>query len=187
MPVRQDAIRFAKQIVGLNPIFLDTETTGLKQSDEIIEIAIINSEGQTLLDQLVRPSQLIPMESTVINGITNEMVKGAPFWPEIWQLTRSKLAGKLVIAYNAKFDERMMRQSNDRYRIPWQATWQFRDLLELYSMFRGDWNSFTGITRSHSLEEARRSCGIALPNAHRALADTLLARELLLYISQAAG
>jgi DNA polymerase-3 subunit epsilon len=187
MSVYLDAIRIAKQIIGLHPVYLDTETTGLKQSDEIIEIAIVDSDGQPLLDTLIRPSQPIPTDSTVINGITNEMVKGAPFWPEIWQLARSQLAGKLIIAYNARFDERMLRQSNDRYHISWQATWQFRDLLELYSMFRGDWNSFTGITRSHSLDEARRSCGIALPNAHRALADTLLARELLLYLSKAGG
>ncbi len=185
MPVRQDAIRLANQILALQPVFLDTETTGLRQTDEIIEIAIVDSVGQTLLDTLVRPSQPIPRVSTAINGITNEMVRGAKFWLQLWPQVSSILDGKVVIAYNAKFDESMMKQSNLRYRIPWQITWQFRDLLELYSMFRESWSSFAGITKSYSLEEARRSSGIALPNAHRALADTLLARELLLYIANA--
>ncbi len=186
MPARQDAILYAQQIIGLRPVFLDTETTGLKQSDEIIEIAILDAGGQTLLDTLVRPSQPIPPDSTAVNGITNDMVRSERFWNQVWPKVAGILDRKLVIAYNAKFDESMMRQSNLRYRIPWKITWQFRDLLELYSMFRGDWNSFTGITRHYSLEEARRASGIALPNAHRALADTLLARELLNYIANAA-
>ncbi len=186
MPVRQDAIHLANQLVALEPFFLDTETTGLRQSDEIIEIAILDMNGAPRLDTLVRPSQPVPREATTINGITNEMVRGAPFWLQVWPQVGSILKGKIVIAYNARFDEEMMRHSNLPYRIPWQITWQFQDLLELYSKFRGDWNSFTGITRHYSLDEARRACGIALPNAHRALADTLLARELLLYIANAA-
>ncbi len=183
---RKEAIFAAQQIWQFNPLFLDTETTGLNKTDEIIEIAIVDGDGQPVLDTLVRPSQPIPLDSTAINGITADMVKGAPFWREVWPSVRSKLAGKIVVAYNAKFDERMMRQSNERYRLPWQASWQFRDLLELYSKFRGDWNSFTGITKFYSLDEAGKSCQIPLPNAHRALADTLLARELLLHISSAA-
>ncbi len=186
MPVRQDAIQFARQIAGLRPVFLDSETTGLRQSDEIIEIAVVDFAGQTLLDTLVRPSQPVPRDATEINGITNEMVRSAPFWLQVWPQVCNILKGKIVIAYNAKFDEEMMRHSNLPFRIPWQITWQFRDLLELYSMFRGDWNSLTGITKHYSLDDARRACGIALPNAHRALADTLLARELLLYIANAA-
>lgn len=38
-------------------IFIDTETTGLNKdgTDEVLEIAIVDSDGMTLLDTLVRP------------------------------------------------------------------------------------------------------------------------------------
>lgn len=182
MTMRQDAISSAKQIFALEPVFLDTETTGLKQSDEVIEIAIVDINRQTLLDTLVRPNQPIPIDATRINAITNEMVRGAPFWFQIWPQITTILRGKIVIAYNANFDEDMMKHSNLSFRIPWQKSWTFFDLLTLYSKFRGAWSSFQGKTKYYSLDEARRSCGIPLPNAHRAKADTLLAYELFLFI-----
>jgi len=40
---RQDAIQRAREILELNPIFLDTETTGLGETAQIIEICIIDT------------------------------------------------------------------------------------------------------------------------------------------------
>ncbi|WP_162871171.1 3'-5' exonuclease, partial [Klebsiella pneumoniae] len=61
-------------------VIIDTETTGLKDFDEIIEITIINMRGEILLNSLVKPSRLIPPGVTEINNITNEMVADAPSW-----------------------------------------------------------------------------------------------------------
>ena len=55
-------------------VIIDTETTGLMASDEIIEITIINMRGEILLNTLVKPSRPIPPEVTKINNITNEML-----------------------------------------------------------------------------------------------------------------
>jgi len=44
-------------------VILDTETTGLYDDDEIVSIAIINSDGQTLLNQLVKPVRPIPADA----------------------------------------------------------------------------------------------------------------------------
>ncbi|WP_275897043.1 exonuclease domain-containing protein, partial [Klebsiella pneumoniae] len=52
-------------------VIIDTETTGLKDFDEIIEITIINMRGEILLNSLVKPSRLIPPGVTEINNITN--------------------------------------------------------------------------------------------------------------------
>ena len=38
-PIRQRAIQTAQKILAAQPIYLDTETTGLENSDEIIEIS----------------------------------------------------------------------------------------------------------------------------------------------------
>jgi DNA polymerase III epsilon subunit-like protein len=46
---RNEAISTAKEIVNRNAIILDTETTGLGEKDEIIEISIIDMTGKVLL------------------------------------------------------------------------------------------------------------------------------------------
>ena len=183
---RQQAIQTARKVLDVKPVFLDTETTGLNRSDEIVEITIVDSDGQVLVDSFVRPSQPIPLEATRINNITNEMVQGAPSWPVLWtQQIRPILTGKMIVAYNSEFDLRMMQQSHDRYRLPWRESLHSHDLLKLYAQFRGVWDPTRRSWKYFSLEEAGKTSAISLPNAHRALADTLLARELLLYIAGA--
>lgn len=181
--VRQKAIQTAKQVLQAQPVFLDTETTGLNQTDEIIEISVIDTAGLTLINTFVRPSKSIPMDAMAIHGITDAMVQDARPWPEVWLRIRPLLAGKIFVAYNADFDLRMMRQSYEQYRLPWRENLRPYDLLKLYSQFRGEWDSAHRSWKYFSLDEAGKHSGIALPNAHRSLADTLLARELLVYIS----
>ena len=183
---RQQAIQTARKVLEEKPVYLDTETTGLNRSDEIVEITIVDSEGQVLVDSFVRPSQPIPLDATRINNITNEMVQGAPTWPILWvQQIRPILTGKVIVAYNTEFDLRMMQQSHDRYRLPWRESLHSYDLLKLYAQFRGVWDPARKSWKFYTLEEAGTASAISLPNAHRALADTLLARELLLYIAGA--
>ncbi len=51
---------FREMIARNNWLVLDTETTGLVAPAEVIQIAIVNPEGQVLLDSLVSPAQPIP-------------------------------------------------------------------------------------------------------------------------------
>lgn len=104
-------------------IVLDTETTGLDNDAEIVEIAIIDSWGTPLLNTLVKPKTPITPEVTAINGITNEMLKDAPCWEVIrplvktifedncFDLPQDKSEFHKAYAYNAKFDQRMLIQS----------------------------------------------------------------------------
>jgi DNA polymerase-3 subunit epsilon len=181
---RQQAIQNANQVLQAAPVFLDTETTGLERTDEIIEISVVDLAGQTLFNKFVRPSKPIPASATQIHGITNDMVQGAQTWPILWMSLRAFLVGKVIVAYNSDFDQRMMQQSHERYRLPWRENLQMFDLLKLYSQYRGEWDSQRRSWKYFSLEEAGRSANLSLPNSHRALADTLLARALLIYIAE---
>lgn len=180
---RQNAIAVARQVIAQNPLYLDTETTGLEKSDEIIEISVIDDRGQIVFDSLVRPSQPIPPAATRIHGIDNSMVQKSYQWPIVWQQLRPMLVGKTIVAYNSDFDGRLMMQSHARYRLPWKEPLNFFDLLKLYSRFRGEWDSVRRSWRYFSLENAGKACQIPLPNAHRSTADTLLTRELIHYIA----
>ena len=101
------------------------------------------------------------------------MVKDAPTWPEVWTVVQATLQGRPVGIYNAEFDLRMMAQTHRRHSMGWgYPDFQAFCIMKLYADFYG-----TG--RWQSLDSAGHQCRLSLPNAHRALADTLLARALL--------
>lgn len=182
---RKLAILTAQTEVLLRPVYLDTETTGLDSSDQVVDICIVDDDGTVLVDSLVKPKGVIPADVIRIHGITNEMVKDAPAWPEIWPEVEAALAGRRVAIYNAEFDVRMMRQSHRKYRLPWQlGETSFVCVMKLYAQFRGEWNPYYGSYRWQKLEQAGKQCRIALPNAHRAQADAQLARAVLHYMAE---
>ncbi len=177
--VRDAAIQLASRIIAAQPVYLDTETTGLEKTDEIVEISIIDHEGKLLYSSLVKPSRAIPVEAQRIHGITNEMVASSPGWPIVWNSARSHLFGRTLAAYNAPFDLRMMQQSHACYRLPWRENFNWVDVLQIFSNFRGVWNPVKGSFKYFRLEEAGRFFNIAIPNAHRSTADALLTRAVL--------
>ncbi len=178
-PNQQRVLEIARQKIQEKAVYLDTETTGLDNNAEIVEIGIVDADGETLLESYVRPSRPIPPESTFVNGISNEMVQKALAWPSIWPSVRGFLLNRPVGIYNAEFDLRLMQQSMERYRLPWRENINGFDILELYSQYRGEWDPGRRAYRRFKLEEAGRQLGIDIPNAHRAVIDARLARAVL--------
>ena len=46
--------------LAAHPLFLDTETTGLDERDEVVELAVINVRGEVLVGTLIKPVNPIP-------------------------------------------------------------------------------------------------------------------------------
>jgi len=182
-PLRQQVIQKAREILNLQPVVLDTETTGLGSYDEIIEIALVNHQGNVIYESLVRPTIEIPPDSTRINRISNEMVKSSPSWKEVWNQVQPLLSRKPVVIYNSEFDVRLMQQSHRIARIPWTNVFTPVCLMKLYAAFLGEWNSYKNDFRFVTLEKAGALSGIQLPNSHRATDDTLLAYALLKHLA----
>lgn len=178
-PIQRDVAALAERIVNARPVYLDTETTGLERRDEIVEISILDSDGSVLLQSTVKPLQPIPAAATRVHGITNADVATSPAWPVLWPKIRSLIFSRTIVAYNAAFDLRMMQQTHTQYRLTWRESFEWFDLMALFSKYRGDWDPLRRSMRLFKLEEAGRYFGISLPNAHRASADSLLTRAVL--------
>ncbi len=184
-PARRRAQGQALRILQSRPVYLDTETTGLGQEAEIVEIAVLDFEGEALFESLVRPRGPIPPDATGVHGITTAMVAGAPDWRSVWLEVEPILAGRPVAIYNAEFDLRMMRLAHRRASLAWTLPAdQFTCLMELYAEYRGDWNPIRRSYRWHSLEAAGRQCALPLANSHRAAQDAQLARMLLEHMAR---
>ncbi len=176
---KQQGMQLVRQKLAEKPVYIDTETTGITRTDEILEIVIVDWDGSVLFESFIRPQKPIPPESTAIHGITSDMVEKARPWPIAWQQIRPLVAGRLLAMYNAEFDMRMMQQSLEQYRLPWRENFDTLDIMDLFSQFIGEWDPNRKALRRYRLEQAGKYFKIPIPNAHHALEDTLLARAVL--------
>lgn len=179
MTTNLKAQRIAQGWLRSNRIIIDTETTGMGDVAEIIEIAAINSYGAVLLNTLVKPFASIPAEATAIHGITDEMVANAPTWPEVIGKLLSVAGTDKYIAYNADFDMRMMLQSTNFHFTNKASTfvpficWK-ECAMKLYAEYRG-MPGERGDYKRHKLTDAAAHEGVTVDGkAHRALADCLM-------------
>ncbi len=183
---RSEAIHQAQEYLRNKPVYLDTETTGTDPRAEILEISIVDHNGDVLVDTLVKPRGKIDSGAQRVHGINMEMLADAPGWDVVWPQVDTALQGRYVGIFNLDFDLRMMQQSHQRYWMSWeQPQKNFFCIMKLYAKFYGDWNSKFGNYRWQSLDNARRQCGLELQNTHRAVDDTLLARAVLHHIASA--
>lgn len=158
-------------------VFLDTETTGLDGTAEIIEIAVIDVAGGTLLDTLVRPDGTIPPDAARIHGIRDAMVASAPRWPEVYGHLLPLLAGRTVVVYNAEFDWRLVGQMNRRFGLTLpDSDWQCA--MRQYAHYAAQWHDRYGGYRWHKLDVAVTRFGLPA-SGHRARADALACRAVV--------
>jgi len=168
MTPKQQALQWLEN----NALILDTETTGLDERAEIIEISIIDCTGQVLLDTLVKPTSPIPAEATRIHGITNEMVAEAPTWPEVIRKFEEIVIGRDLVIYNADYDLRIIDQTSNLHNIL-ETLWLEADCAMLaYAEFYGQWDDYREQCKWQRLGNAAKQQGVVIEGtAHRALAD----------------
>lgn len=91
------------QYVGDYVVF-DLETTGIRPGfDKIIEISAVKVRSHKAADQystLVDPQMHIPEAATAVNGITDEMVKGAPRIEEAVQDFLRFIGDDILVGHN---------------------------------------------------------------------------------------
>ena len=170
---RHQAIRWAQEVLANeSAVILDTETTGLDDAAEIIEIAVINAQGEPLLDTLVKPKGKIPIEAYQIHGIGSAAVKNAPTWLDIEQQVSEMMHNAApVVIYNAAYDTRLIRQTRRLYNLPpWKISAQhYQCAMKRYAEFYGDWRGPQRGFRWQPLQGGN----------HRALGDCLATLEVI--------
>lgn len=166
---RAQAVRWAKkQIEQDNWVLLDTETTGLEDA-EVVEIAIVNQQGAPIVNTLVKQTIPIPEGAIAIHGITDEMVKAAPNFCEVYPQIVAALAGKEVLIYNANFDIRILKRCCELHKLPLLGlSKRSHCLMEWYAQWYGEWSSYWESYRYQPLY-----------GGHRALDDCLAALDYL--------
>lgn len=182
---RERAIGWAREVAAdPSVVFLDTETTGLDGHAEIVDIAVIAGDGEVLLDTLVRPIRSIPLVASGIHGIRDADVCGAPTWDTVFHEFDRVTRGRRIVVYNADFDRRIVAQCCAQYALalpesPWQCA------MRMYAEFCAEAGR-GGQFKWHRLDRAASRFGVA-PGGHRALADAIVCRSVVLGMAQLAA
>ncbi len=164
-----------------NFAILDTETTGLRDG-EICQIAVIDAEGKTLIDTLVKPLHGIPFDASRIHGIYDNDVKDAPTWRDVAPLVQAAITRRDVVVYNAVYDRKFMHKSAEACgmeKIDWKTISPFFCAMEAFAEFYGDWNNYHSSYTWKSLSTAAQYLNITVENAHSALGDCLMTLGVL--------
>jgi DNA polymerase-3 subunit epsilon len=153
---------------------VDVETTGLFPTrDRVVELAIVHldsgarvtSEFSTLID----PRRDIG--PTRIHGIRASDVTGAPTFPAAAETIGRLLAGRVLVAHNARFDAMFLATEFDRCGMqlppaPVMCTMQLA-------------SHYLGSLPARTLSACCQAAGVALSGHHSALADARAAAGLL--------
>jgi predicted DnaQ family exonuclease/DinG family helicase len=154
-------------------IAIDVETTGLEAGvDEIIEIAAVKFNADEVIETfstLVQPIHSLPLNSSRLTGITADMLTGAPRFAGVAPRFAAFLKNYPLVGHNIEFDLRMLRAQGMRLPQPAFDTFELATLL----MPR---------TPAYRLSALAATLGIPHDEAHRALSDADVTRQVFLHL-----
>lgn len=177
-------IEQARAWLEQNALILDTETTGLDDTAEVVEISLIDCQGTVLMDTLVRPRSPIPADASAIHGISDDLVANAPSWTEVRRQFLELVAGRPVVIYNADYDTRIINQTNAAYGLPALGL-DARCAMLAYAEHWGRWDDRRGNWKWQRLTAAAEQQGvIAEGQAHRSLADCRMTLGIIRAMAQ---
>lgn len=150
----------------LPAVIVDLETTGSRASwDRITEIGLIEIDADGVVREwstLVNPGVSIPATIQWLTGISNETVASAPRFEDLAPALHARLAGRLFIAHNARFDYGFLRNEFGRCGLRF-----FTRPLDTVRLSRALYPDASG----HSLDALIARHGLVTEQRHRALGD----------------
>jgi DNA polymerase-3 subunit epsilon len=170
----------AQEWLSAAPLILDTETTGLDDQAEILEIAIINAQGETVFYSRIKPVAESWPEAEKIHGISAIDLAASPTYPDIHEQIYSIINNRLVLIYNSDYDKRIINQVCARHRLTAPRPSAFGCVMKAYSSHLGveKWQRLTAAAAQTSYPASNA------PHAHSAVGDCLMTLHVLRHIAQ---
>ncbi|MFZ4397222.1 MAG: exonuclease domain-containing protein [Kiritimatiellia bacterium] len=155
---------------------LDIEATGISpRADRIVELAILRLDPdgtEQLRTWLVNPTLAIPVETTAIHGITDDVVKNCPTFAQVAGEVKAFIGTSDLAGYNiGRFDVPMLCEEFLRAGVAFEA--DSRRVLDAQRIFH--------LREPRDLSAALVFyCGQAHVDAHGAEGDVRATRNVLL-------
>ncbi len=171
-----NALDNATPLSALDAVAVDTETTSLDaRKARILQIAAVELRPRKgrearLFETLVDPGEPVPPASSAIHGITNELLAGAPEFPDAWAAFSGFVGSRVWIGHSVGFDLAVCRHEAQRSGLAWQQPRSLclRVLGRLALPHLGD----------HSLDALAGWLDIAISGRHTAAGDARAAAAI---------
>ena len=108
-----------KQLYNYTPdyVLFDLETTGIsRNTDEVIEISAVKVRNGRVVDEfshLVNPGKSIPYAASMVNNITNQMVRNAPHFDRVVDAYMKENTTELVDPLDVKKKVDMLEEKRN--------------------------------------------------------------------------
>jgi DNA polymerase III epsilon subunit-like protein len=96
-------------------LIMEMATTGDSKSDEIVQLVLLDMNGQLLLNQYFKPQTEISKTAIVKHQINKFYLKQQPQWDECWGKVKEFIKGKTLLIPNTSYGTRLFRQTCERY------------------------------------------------------------------------
>ena len=177
--------QWARELIQRNPLILDTETTGFGEQAEVIEMAIVDISGRTIMKTLIQCQDKIQPGANRVHGITDDMLKSTNIstFPQVLNWLKAHIRDeKEIVIYNSEYDLMVLRNTAKRYNLTF-PTYKTHCLMLQYSAYVGELGKY-GDYLHQKLDRACLAFGIERAS-HRALGDAQAARQVLLKLASA--
>jgi DNA polymerase-3 subunit epsilon len=156
-------------------VAVDVETNGRAGAAcELTEVGAVLVGGGELHESwssLVRPRTPLARGIQRFTGITQAMAASAPEPEEVLPRVAGLLEGRVLVAHNAQFDRRALRQAFERIGLRWPRP----PVVCTVAMAR----RFAPLVRERKLAVLAEALGIDVHEVHRALPDATTCARIL--------
>ena len=150
-------------------IIIDTETTGIGEDDEILQLSIIDENENTLYNEYFKPRYKTSWpRAEAVNHISPEMVSDKPsIYEKQNEIQKIMSEVSTVIGYNIEFDLKMLRRAGI-YLNPFADK---IDVMKHFADYYGDYDIRHKRYKYKSLQVCAETLGYKSDNLHDSLED----------------
>jgi DNA polymerase III subunit alpha, Gram-positive type len=157
-------------------VIFDVETTGLSPAngDRMIELGALKVRGTQVIDRfysLIDPQRPLSYGAFLVNGISTEMLEGAPVAAEVLPKFLRFLGGAVLVGHNVNFDLGFLNAELERSELAWRQGYSVLDTRRLARWLLPD-------LRSYRLQNVSYALAIEDFQQHRAMSDVEMTRQV---------
>ncbi len=168
-----------ERLYGAPVAVVDVETTGLNTSKcKVVQLAIIHANlgmdnAEVVYNEVIDPCCDIPLQTSKIHGIFNDMVEGKPTFCNEIDKIKGLLQNRIIAAYNLSYDYAVLKAEFNRVDEEW-LPW-FGICAKILAVYVDSQKQGKGY---HRLVEVAKRRGLSF-KAHDACEDAMVTAKLL--------
>lgn len=160
-----------------NFVIMDTETTGNSHQDEVVEIGIIDMNGNVIYESYFMPEKRFSQSAAAVNKLNKAFLKSvkAPYFKDEWPKIVNLIKGYTILGHNLSYDKRMIIDTCKKYELD---DVEAADLFTNYEDSKRIAQNWM-IASNYKLDDLSTMLGITWDETHDATDDCKMTLQFL--------